>query len=78
MYKLAFVWVDRDRRYFISKTSSLKAGILYATDRLRQVDDIPNIDTVRVESEINQPKVAERYYSSNSNIDESKHTSPPN
>ena len=67
--KFALVWVDRDRRYFISNTSSLKDGMPYAWDRLRQVDDIPNADPVRVEFEINQPRVAERYYSRNSNID---------
>ena len=72
--KFAFVWVDRYWRYFIFNTSSLKPGMPYARDRLRQLDDSPNADPVRVEFDINQPRVAERYYSSNSKIDESKRT----
>ena len=46
----------------------------YARDRLRQVDDSPNADPVRVEFQINQPRVAERYYSNNWKIDESNLT----
>ena len=46
--KFAFVWVDRDRRYFIYNTSSLKPGIPYARDRLRQVDYSSNSYTVHV------------------------------
>ena len=42
----------------------------YERDRLRQVDDIPNGDPVCVEFDINHPKMAERYYSRNSKIDE--------
>ena len=72
--KFFFVWVDRDWRYFISNTSSLKPGMPYARDKLIQVDYIPNADTVCVEFEINQPRVAESYYSINSNIDESNRT----
>ena len=72
--KFTFVWVDRDWRYFISNTSSLKPGMTYARDRLIQVDDIPNVDPVRVEFDINQPRVAERYYSRNLKIDESNRT----
>ena len=63
--KFAFVWVDRDWRYFISNKPSLKPVMPYARDRLIQVDDSPNADPVRVEFEINQPRVAEKYYSSN-------------
>ena len=33
--KFALVWVDRDQRYLISNTSSLKSGIPYARDILR-------------------------------------------
>ena len=69
--KFAFVWVDRDQRHFISNTSSLKPGLPFARDRLRKVDDIPNADPVCVEFDINQPRVAERYYSRNSKIEES-------
>ena len=71
MDKFSFVWIDRDRRYFISNTSSLKPGPPYARDRLRQVDGSLNADPVRVEFEINQSRVDEIYYSRNLNIDES-------
>ena len=56
--KFALVWVDRDRRYFNSNTSSLKPGMTYTRERLRQMDDITNVDTVRVDFDINQPRVA--------------------
>ena len=46
----------------------------YARDRLIQVDDSTNADPVRVEFEINQPRVDERYYSINPKIDESNRT----
>ena len=41
----------------------------YERERLKQLDDIPNVDLVRVKFEINQPGVAEKYYSINSEID---------
>ena len=63
--KFAFVWVDRDQRYFISNTSHLKPGIPYERYMLRHVDDSPNEDPVCVEFEFSQPRVAERYYSRN-------------
>ena len=40
--KFAFVWVDRDRRYFVFNTSPLKHVVTYARDRLIQVDDSTN------------------------------------
>ena len=67
--KFAFVWVDRDRRYFISNTSSLKPGMPYVREMPRQLDDIPNTDPVNVDFDINKPWVAEIYYSRNSKID---------
>ena len=72
--KFDFVWVDRDRRYFIYNTSSLKPGMTYTRDMLRQVDDSTDVDPVHIEFDINQPRVAERYYSRNSKIDESNCT----
>ena len=74
MDKFAFVWVDRDWRNFISNTLSLKPGLPYARDRLRQVDGSPNEDPVRVDFETNQPRVPEIYDSRNSKIDESNRT----
>ena len=72
--KFDFIWVDRDRMYFISNTSYFKSGMPYERDRLRQLDYSPNADPVCVEFEINQPRVAERYYSINSKVDESNCT----
>ena len=72
--KFAFVWVDRDWGYFIYNTPSLKHGVPYAMDRLIHVNDSPNADQVCVEFEFNQPRVDERYYPSNPNIDESNQT----
>ena len=46
----------------------------YARERIRYFDDIQNADTVCVEFDINKPRVAERYYSINSKIDESNRT----
>ena len=69
--KTALVWVDKDRIYFISNTSSLKHGMPYERDRLRKLDDSPHAYTVRVEFDINQPRVSEIYYSINQKIDQS-------
>ena len=60
--------------YFIYNTSSLKPGLPYARDKLRQVGDSPNADPVHVQFEINKPRVDERYYSRNPKIDESNQT----
>ena len=74
MDKFAFVWVEKDRRYFISNSSSLKPVLFYTRYRLRQADYIPNTDPVCVEFEINHPRVSKIYYSINSRIDESNRT----
>ena len=68
---LAFVWMDRDRRYFISTTSSLANGVPYSRERWRQVDvTTPNAPPERVELTIPQPKAAEIYYSTCASIDQ--------
>ena len=59
---LSFVWMDRDRHYFIASVSSLDSGIPYSRNRWRQVslelDALPE----NVELTIPQPKVTEVYY----------------
>ena len=50
----------------------------YTRYRLIQVDDSTNSDPVRVEFDINQPRMTEIYYSRNSNIDESNLTRKDN
>ena len=61
--KFAFIGVDRHRRYFIYNTSSLKPGIPYAWDSLRQLDGSPNEDTVCVDFDIIQLTVVKMYHS---------------
>jgi hypothetical protein len=58
---LAFVWMDRDRRYFIATTGSLLAGTPYTRIRWRQVNDEEDADPDRVELTIPQPMAAETY-----------------
>lgn len=66
---LAFVWMDRQRRYFISTASSLDAGTPYTRTRWRQTDDTPNAEPTRVELTVPQPKAAEIYYSACAMVD---------
>jgi hypothetical protein len=66
---LAFVWMDRDRRYFVSSASSLDAGKPYVRYRWRQIDQSPDADPERLEIIIPQPKAAELYYSACGMID---------
>jgi hypothetical protein len=65
---LAFVWVDRERRYFISSCSSLAEGRPYIRQRWRQIAEGEE-DPERVELVVPQPKCAEVYYSTCSAID---------
>jgi hypothetical protein len=67
---IAFVWMDRDRRYFIATSSSLEEGIPYVRDRWRQVDRALNADAERIELTVPQPKAAEIYYGSCGKIDQ--------
>ena len=66
----AFVWVDRNRRYFITNTSSLSHGTPYTRVRKCQVAPIESQEPpVRVEFTINQPKAAKMYYNTCGKID---------
>ena len=67
---LAFVWCDRDRRYFISTCSSLANGATIERMRWRQVDRAPNALPTRADINIPQPKVCETYYSACQKIDQ--------
>ena len=66
---LAFVWMDRQRRYFISTASSLDAGAPYSRLRWRQVDESPNAEPTRVELTVPQSKAAEIYYDACAMVD---------
>jgi hypothetical protein len=65
----AFVWMDRERRYFISSAGSLEDGTPYVRCRWRQVDQTPNAAPEQVMFSIMQPKIAELYYSTCAAID---------
>ena len=67
---LSFVWMDRERRYFISTTASLEEGRFYSRTRWRQIDLSPNADPERVELQIPQPKACEIYYDTCQKIDQ--------
>jgi hypothetical protein len=66
---MAFVWMDRDRRYFIASSSSLEAGLPHVRKRWRQVNTRANADAERVEVTVPQPKACETYYSACGKID---------
>ena len=67
----AFVWLDRERRYFISTSSSLAEGAPCRRIRYRQEDDVEsNAEPIRKEITIKQPKAVEEYYLGNDKIDQ--------
>jgi hypothetical protein len=66
---LAFVWMDRNRRYFICSASSLEPGAQYNRERWRQVDLTPNAPAERVVLTIPQPQACEIYYDTCAAID---------
>jgi len=67
---LAFVWMDRDRRYFVSTASSISNGSDFVRHRWRQVDPTPDADPERVELRVPQPKASEIYYGACGLIDQ--------
>jgi Transposase IS4 len=71
---LSFVWVDRDRRYFISSCSSLEEGNRIIRQRWQQVDRSLNANPTRQQKEVPQPKAAELYYKGCGKIDQHNRT----
>ena len=67
---MAFVWIDRDRRYFISTASSLNQGPPCIRKRWRQVDKTPNAPPDLVEVVVAQPEACSVYYSACGKIDQ--------
>ena len=65
----AFVWMDRERRYFILTTGSLEARTPFVRCRWRYVDQTPNAAPEQVMFSIKQPQIAEVYYSTCAAID---------
>jgi len=67
---MAFCWVDRDRRYFISTCSSLAMGQACVRNRWRQTSQVLNDDPDMVEVVVPQPEAASMYYKSCGKIDQ--------
>ena len=67
---LAFCWVDRDRRYFISTCSSLANGAPCVRIRWRQTSQVLNADPDLMEVVVSQPLAASTYYKSCGKIDQ--------
>jgi len=67
---VAFMFMDQDRQYFISNTSSLANGLPSNRTRWCQVDETEDAKPERVEIKLPQPKAAAIYYSANGKIDQ--------
>jgi hypothetical protein len=67
---LAYCWVDRERRYFISTCSSLAEGPPCLRWRWRQLDTRPNADPVYMEVLVPQPECCDVYYGACAKIDQ--------
>jgi Transposase IS4 len=67
---LSFVWVDRERRYFIATAGSLAPGTDCVRYRWRQQDKTPDAEPNRISYTIPQPRAAEIYYSCCEKIDQ--------
>ena len=66
----AWVWMDRDRRYFLATGSSLGPGVPYVRQRWRQLEDVEtNISPELIELTVPQPLACQMYYSSCGIID---------
>jgi Transposase IS4 len=59
---LAFVWMDRERRYFVASAGSLNEGEPFVRQRWRQVDKTENASPEHVQLVVPQPKSVEIYY----------------
>ena len=73
---MAYVWMDRDRRYFSSTASSLQDRKDYSRIRWRQPDlteeefgGVNNAEVQGQELTVSQPKCSEIYYNSCAEID---------
>lgn len=71
---LAFVWVDRERRYFICNGGGLDPAMPIFRERWRQVDETVNAEPEHVQLEIPQPQATDIYYSVCGRIDQSNRT----
>jgi hypothetical protein len=67
---LAYVWLDRDRRYFIATTSSLAMGDQVVRDRLHQLVKDKETPPERTEVNLTQPRATQLYYECAAKIDQ--------
>ena len=74
---MAYAWMDRDRRYFISTESWSSYGRPYSRVRWRQQErddehfgQVNNEEAIREDSVVAQPKCLEIYYDTCSAIDQ--------
>ena len=80
---MAYVWMDRDRRYFISTASLLQDGKDYSRIRWRQPDlpeedfgGVNNEEAEQQELTVSQPKCSEIYYNTCAAIDQHNRHQP--
>ena len=66
---MSFVWMDRDRHYFISSASSLELGRPFVRRRWRQIVEDNETAPENVELTVPQPKACETYYETCGMID---------
>ena len=62
MFMMAFVWADRDRRYFIATCSSSAPGSMIVRQRWRQRDLTANADPEKEQIRIPQTEAGELFY----------------
>jgi Transposase IS4 len=67
---LAFVWLDKDRRYFIATCSSLQEGQPHIRQRWRQLVSDLTTPPEKVELTVPQPVATETYYAACQKIDQ--------
>ncbi len=67
---MSFVWVDSDRRYFISSDLSLCVGTPAARNRWTQRDKTYNAEPENVDKRVPMPMAAETYYKGCAKIDQ--------
>jgi Transposase IS4 len=67
---MAYVWLDRERRYFISSAYSLQEGAPFVRNRWRQVEQDRFTPPENQELTIPQPQCCELYYSCCARVDQ--------
>ena len=67
----AFVWMDRERRYFVSSTGSMREGKEFQRKRWRQIAELESNEAPeKVDITVTQPETSEIYYDVCAKIDQ--------